>query len=229
MFNSILNPNNAFFRGCAKLFDLVVLSILWALLCVPLVSAGPATVALYYTVVKCVRRGEPDPYRNFFACFKQNFKTGALAGLVALALGVFGIFAYNALGIMSAAGVRAAFALYIAYTLLLIVLLGVVALMFPLLSRFTLRFSELFSRSFILAVRHLPSTLVVALLVLQLGIFTARYLYPLLFVPGLCALLSSLFFERIFLKYTPDEESSAHDTSAAPTDGEESTTPWYLK
>lgn len=229
MFNSIFNPNNAFFRGCAKLFDLVVLSILWALLCVPLVTAGAATAALYYTVVKCVRRGEPDPYRNFLACFKQNFKTGAITGLVALALGVFGIFAYNALGVMATAGVRTAFVLYIAYTLLLILLLGVVVFMFPLLSRFTLSFSELVSRGFILALRHLPSTVVVALLVFELASFTARYVYPLLIVPGLCALLASLFFERIFLKYTPDAQTAEAAPGEETVADEEISTPWYLK
>lgn len=221
MLNSIFNPNNTFFRGCAKLFDLVVLSILWAMLCVPVVTAGPATAALYYAVVKCVRRGEPEACRNFFACFKQNFKTGALTGALVLLLGVFGIWAYGALEIMAEAGVEAAFVVYVAYSLLLLVLLGVAVFLFPLLSRFTLRFSELFVRGFMMALRHLPSTLVVAMLVFEVSSFTVRYLYPLLIAPGLCALLASLFFERIFIKYTPEEEA-AQDDEDAPRQ-------WYLK
>lgn len=222
MWNSIFNPNNALFRGCAKLFDLVVLSILWALLCLPVVTAGPATVALYYVVVKCIRRGEPDPYRNFFVCFKQNFKTAALTGVVVILLGLFGLFAYSALEIMAGAGVKAAFVVYIAYTLLLLVLLGVAAFLFPLLSRFNLRFSEVLIKGFVLGLRHLPSTLVVALLLYQAGAFTVRYLYPLLIAPALCALLASLFFERIFIKYTPDDEQPARDD-------DEPQKPWYLK
>lgn len=222
MWNNIFNPDNAFFRGCAKLFDLVVLSILWALLCLPVVTAGPATVALYHTVVKCIRRGEPDPYRNFFSSLKQNFKTAALAGVVVILLGVFGLFSCNVLGIMAEAGVEAAFVVYIAYTLLLLVLLGVAAFLFPLLSRFTLRFSEVFVKGFVLGLRHLPSTLVVALLIYQVGAFTVRYWYPLLVAPALCALLASLFFERIFLKYTPDDEQPARND-------DEPQKPWYLK
>lgn len=222
MWNNIFNPDNAFFRGCAKLFDLVVLSILWALLCLPVVTAGPATVALYYTVVKCIRRGEPDPYRNFFSSLKQNFKTAALTGVVVILLGLFGLFAYSALEIMAGAGVKAAFVGYIAYTLLLLVLLGVAAFLFPLLSRFNLRFSEVLIKGFVLGLRHLPSTLVVALLIYQVGAFTVRYWYPLLVAPALCALLASLFFERIFLKYTPDDEQPARND-------DEPQKPWYLK
>ena len=51
MFQRIFNPNNLFFQGCSKIFDLVVLSALWLALCLPVVTIGPATAALYYTVV----------------------------------------------------------------------------------------------------------------------------------------------------------------------------------
>ena len=42
--------------------DIVGLSILWTFLCLPIVTAGPATAALYYTVVKCLRRRDSGAF-----------------------------------------------------------------------------------------------------------------------------------------------------------------------
>ena len=46
MFGRIFNPENAFFRTADKLADLVMLSLMWALCSIPLVTLGPATAAL---------------------------------------------------------------------------------------------------------------------------------------------------------------------------------------
>ena len=58
MFGRIFNPENAFFRTADKLADLVMLSLMWALCSIPLVTLGPATAALYDAAVKILRRGE---------------------------------------------------------------------------------------------------------------------------------------------------------------------------
>ena len=52
MFGRIFNPENAFFRTADKLADLVMLSLMWALCSIPLVTLGPATAALYDAAVK---------------------------------------------------------------------------------------------------------------------------------------------------------------------------------
>ena len=83
-----LQPEQSVFPGCSKIFDLVVLSALWLALCLPVVTIGPATAALYYTVVKCIRRGEAEPLQNFFRSFRGHFKVGAVSGVIAAAVGV---------------------------------------------------------------------------------------------------------------------------------------------
>lgn len=222
LLNELFHPENFIFRWCAKLFDLVVLSILWAMLCVPVVTIGPATAALYYAVVKCVRRGEDDTYRNFFTSFRQNFKVGSVAGLIAVGLGLFFLWNTISLGVMAEGGDRTALALSIAYRLLLWVVLGAAAFLFPVLSRFTLGVGGLYLKSLQLALRHLPSALVLSLLLLEMTQLTWRYLFLLLITPGLTALLASLFLERVFKKYTPPEP---------PEDGrdDEVGVAWYLK
>ena len=46
MLEAIFNPENAVFRMINKLLDLMVLSLVWAVCCIPVVTAGAASAAL---------------------------------------------------------------------------------------------------------------------------------------------------------------------------------------
>lgn len=237
MFQRIFNPNNLFFQGCSKIFDLVVLSALWLALCLPVVTIGPATAALYYTVVKCIRRGEAEPYKNFFRSFRDNFKVGAVSGVIAAAVGVVLWLGWMMFNLANPEDAGAAF-MRTVYTVVLVIPLGVAVYLFPALSRFTFGVGGLYAASFKLAFRHLPSTVIMVLLNVEMVNLSLKYMAPLFVTPALTALLTSLFLERIFKKYTPCQEAyqpeeplSAHpsmdDLPAEPDDGEGP--PWYLK
>ena len=80
------NPEKGIWAWLSTLVDVCGLSIFWACLCLPVVTIGPATAALYYTVVKCVRGRENGAFGYFFRSFLQNFKVGLLAGLTVIPL-----------------------------------------------------------------------------------------------------------------------------------------------
>ena len=65
MWKDIFNPENLFFRMLARGVDLIGLSLLWVLLCIPIVTAGSATAAMYYTVVKVFRHGRDDAFTTY--------------------------------------------------------------------------------------------------------------------------------------------------------------------
>ena len=85
MAGGILNPENGFWRTIGKLGDLMMLSIIWLLCSLPLVTLGPACAALYHTVVRCIREHQPNSWSMFFRTFRDNLKVGALTSLVVLA------------------------------------------------------------------------------------------------------------------------------------------------
>lgn len=238
MFQRIFNPDNLFFRSCGKVFDLVVLSALWLFLCLPVVTIGPATAALYYSVVKCIRRGERDPYKNFFRSFRENFKVGAVSGVITVVAIAFLWVGWLILTVSGPGGDVGGF-LRTAYTVALVIPLGVAVYLFPLLSRFTFGVGGLFLNALKLAVRHLPSTAVVVLLNVEMVSLSLKYLVPLFVSPALTALVASLFFERIFKKITPAAAPAAdHEPAPAPAhpsmddvteEPPEEETPWYLK
>lgn len=194
--NSLFNPNNAFFSGIARLVDVVGVSVLWLFCCLPVVTIGPATCALYLTSLRCVRQGEGHTYGRFFRSFRENWKAGVLSTLVCLPFAVLFQLGFPWLIYMAAQGDRIAELCYYLWRVLSVVLLAVPCVLFPILARFQMGMKDLWINSVRFVLAHLPSALVLSLLVQVSAEFSLRYLAPLLFMPVVCALIFSLFLEK---------------------------------
>jgi len=70
------------------LFDLMVLNWFWMLCCIPVITVGPATCAMYSVTLKLVRDEPANVAKDFFRGFRENFKAGLLLGLPAVLLPV---------------------------------------------------------------------------------------------------------------------------------------------
>ena len=82
MFEALFNPENAFMSFINKVIDLVVLSIVFTLCCIPIVTIGTAWAALYYAVVKTVRRHRSYAVREFWHAFKDNLRQGVIVHII---------------------------------------------------------------------------------------------------------------------------------------------------
>ena len=199
MAGGIFDPDNWFYRSTEKLVDLVFLSVFWLACCLPVVTIGPATAALYNAAVRCIRGDERNSWGVFLRTLRSELKVGVLATLAVLPAAVLLVFLrgllYQTVGTVQGA------LLYMAYQVFLLLPLGMVSYLFPVLSRFTFRTGGLLLNSAKLAVAHLPSTAALGLL-LGLAIWVCSFL-PLLAVvlPAVLALVQSLFLERIFRPY----------------------------
>ena len=184
--------------------DVCGLSIVWIFLCLPVVTIGPATAALYYTVVKCVRGRESGAFGYYFRSFLSGFKTGLLATLAVLPAALLLWMGHDVVRWYGTNLGGAAYILYVAYYFALIVPGGVLCWLFPLLGRFEYSLKDLFRTALQLSIAHLPSTVVVVLLTAQTAVFCLERWWPVLFMPSVVMLLVSLFTERIFAKYAPE-------------------------
>lgn len=184
--------------------DVCGLSIVWIFLCLPVVTIGPATAALYYTVVKCVRGRESGAFGYYFRSFLSGFKTGLLATLAVLPAALLLWMGHDVVRWYGTNLGGAAYILYVAYYFALIVPGGVLCWLFPLLGRFEYSLKDLFRTALQLSIAHLPSTVVVVLLTAQTAVFCLERWWPVLFMPSVAMLLVSLFTERIFAKYAPE-------------------------
>ena len=80
------NVDNKFFQGLGKIIDVICLSAFWFFLCIPIVTAGAATTALYYTVNKVIRNNRSYIGREFWHAFKTNFRQSTIVWLILLLL-----------------------------------------------------------------------------------------------------------------------------------------------
>ena len=215
--NKVFSPDNLLWTIVSRGVDIVGLSLLWAFLSMGIVTIGPATAALYYTVVKCFRQKEKRTFRIYWDSFRACLKKGIFATLICIPVAVVLAFGYS---VMKANwGSTAGAVMFVAYDFALVIPIGIVCWLFPLMGRFESSLKDAFRTAASLAFRHLPSTVIITLLTVEVGIFLAKYWWPVFFAPALCELLVSLFLERIFPKYlSEDEIKQMNLTSETPTE-----------
>lgn len=203
---SLFDYDNPIISGINKVVDMILLSIIYGFLCIPIITIGPATTALYYAVVKNIRRERSYPFREFFKSFKSNFKQGFLVNLIFIA--VYLILYIDIQYAKTMAGTIGTVLSGI-FVGLFILAIAINVYVFPYLSRFEVTIKQLLKNSFFLSVRHLPSTIAI-MIILGVGLFIVWILRLTLFlIPSIIFLLQSLLIERIFKKYMPEKTDEA--------------------
>ncbi len=205
MARRFFNPESGVWKPLGFFGDLVILSLLWCLCSVPLVTLGPATAALYDTVVHSMRRKEAPPFYRFFDTFRRELKEGVLLTLLlaGVALGL-GLLAYGFFRLFPAIGERGAI-VSLAELLLIFLYLAVASWVFPTLSRFTMGVGALCSACVRLAPGYAPRSAAMALMQMLAIAASLRFVVPVMFAPALLAWLSSFLLEPVFARYeTPD-------------------------
>jgi len=99
----LFNPDSPLMRFLSRVADMMLLNILWLLCCVPIVTAGAATTAMYHVTLKLAAGEEEGILKTFWRGLKTNFAPATKVFLllllpllfvigdgVLLLLGVFG-------------------------------------------------------------------------------------------------------------------------------------------
>ncbi len=76
-----------------KMTDLILLNLLWMITCLPIVTIGAATTAMYYTNIISIRQGDGYVVKRYFKSFRDNFKQATILWLLILLVG--GIMAFD--------------------------------------------------------------------------------------------------------------------------------------
>jgi uncharacterized membrane protein YesL len=191
----------------SKIGDFCALSVLWILLCLPIVTFIPASIALFDSVAHCLHGSEDGPVQRFFCTLKAELGRGILLSLVWLSVGFGLVFGFNILFQMSQENqALGPYALVYLFTALIPV--SILAWVIPVQSRFEHSFFGLFRSSAVYAIAHLPTTimLLVILIVTVLAIWTLPVLA--LMLPAIAVTIQCWFIERVFQKYIPQEDKN---------------------
>lgn len=210
--SNLLNMDNAFFTIMGKVWDMILLSIIWVLCSMTIVLIGPATTAMYYSVVKVIRRERGYVTREFFHSFKDNIKLGIITTIIFVILSYVMYIDFTYSKVMLDEGKSYGSLLIAGFIAITTVLVFILIFIFPILSRFTLNLKGLFKTAFIIAMKHFPTTFLLAIIIAVFAL--AVYLiYPAIFIaPALCCLVCSFLIERVFKKYMPKPEGTEEET-----------------
>lgn len=213
--NSFFSNNNFIFRYSNYILDMAALSILWLFLSLPVVTAGGATAALYYTVSRHTRKGHVLPYHHYLRSFKENVKIGIPCSLLTTA--ALGLLWVGLTMMRSLASYDGQYmVIYAMYYFACFLPLGVICYAFPLLGRFTFGVKDLICTAFQLSICHLPTTILLVVLVVLTACVCLSLYWTVLFLPAITAVVMSLFLERIFKQYAPEDPSSADPLEEEP-------------
>jgi uncharacterized membrane protein YesL len=219
---NLFNLDNGFFTFLSKICDIIFISFIWLITCIPIVTIGPASTALYYATVKVIRRDRGYLFREYVRSLKLNFKRALIIGLILTVL--FAVMAIDLRWARITSDKTGNFGailhgVFIATT---IVLSCISIYIFPLLSRFDMTVKQLFKASAFMALRHFPSTIAMAV-IMAIGALAVYILWITIFiVPTIVVFLNSFFMERILKKYMPKSDEATDEEHPAKDE-------WYME
>lgn len=207
MFRKFLNPDNGLMITMTQITDCIFLSLFWLIGCIPVVTMGASFAALYDATYRGFRQGDKHCWGRFGQVYKDNWK-GSIAPTVVFLAGIATLGkAMIALWNSAVAG-NISWMLFSGTAFAGVLVLGILSLLFPVLSRFENSFGGLLKNTVFLALANLPRTLALGILNAAAGLACAFYILPLFFLPSLAALIGSVLIEPMFKPYMISEDAA---------------------
>ncbi len=206
----LFNLDSGLMRSLSKFTDCICLSLMYFVSCIPIITIGAASTALYYTAHKVLRHDRGYLFRDYLSAFRNNFKqvtpvwvaAGIIGGVAVADFYISSFYAktvtyFSALSVIAFMGMAIWFA-WVSY-------------LFPYMARFENTRRQSMKNAILMAIAHLPMTflLLVMTVIILFVVFFAPFL---LFVfPAVYAWLQSYILERVFRKYMTEEDRAKEE------------------
>lgn len=197
--NFLFNPENKFWNFVAKLTDVAVMSILWLICSLPIITIGASTASFYSFTMELVSDTEGKVVQSFFAGFKRCFKKATLIWLAQLAGSAF--LAYDLWACWQYFTLTGSIVSLVCLSVsacVAIVFVSLFLYIYPILAVYDFNLKKLFTDSAIMAIANLHVT--VTLFVLIAAALAAFYYISGLFFfwIGYYIFFASYFITGIF-------------------------------
>lgn len=219
--SNLIDPDRPLMAFITKMAYSAYLNILWLICCLPIVTIGASTTALFYVTLKMAEDRDDGLTGMFFRAFRQNFLPATKLWLVLLGAGAFlAMDGYIVWHIWS----QSIFWTLVAALLIVAAIVYAVVLLyaFPLLARFENTTFGILKTALLVGLRYLVCTLLMAGIYFLMGwvvvnLFTPAFLLGF----GCCAMLCSFLLVNILhaIGGDPDAALAAQDAESK-EDGE---------
>lgn len=201
------NINASVFSFLSRIADLMILNVLWLIGCIPIITIGASTAALYECTIKLRNDGSLSVFKDFLQAFRANIKKATVLVLVvfaAIALLVGDIYILFLLGLASSVAGK----IFAVVVIMLIV--PALSYIFPLQAQFENTVFHTLKNAWIFATLNLPTSLMITFLnLLPIAIFVLSPTYFarccvafLTFGFSGIAYINTFLLQRVFAKYS---------------------------
>ncbi len=207
---TLFSPDSKLMQSLSRLFDLAVLNCVFLLTCIPVITIGAASAAMYTVCFRMGTEAEAGVVKPYFRAFRDNFRQGTILWLISLAffaVGLFDFFLFYQ---------REGMTRYLYLPVAILLVLGVLAFgyLFPLVSRFENRVWGTVKNALLMSVAYLPRSIAIAVLnLLPLGLLLFNtYLFVrlgflwLFCYYGCAAYLNTRLLEKVFAPFLNQTE-----------------------
>lgn len=203
MFRRLFSPDSDLMIVMTWITDAIFLSLFWIIGCVPVITVGASTAALYDASFRAFRHKNKHSWQRFFHTFKNSFKGGILPGIFVLVMLLLG--GWVLVKLWNQAVTDGAWLMLAVGAVIGVVLLGILSVVLPMVSRFENGSLGTIRNAFAIAMANLPRTCLLGLLQAVTIYACVRFVIPILVLPSLAAVLSSFLIEPMFKPYLPED------------------------
>lgn len=194
MIERIFDTDNGFWQTVGRVGDLILLTLLTFVCCIPVITAGASLCAMHYVCFKMMENDNSSTIKYFFHSFRQNLAQGAVMTLIMGAVGFLlwydGWFLRQISGTPLGSGILF-FAGWALYIYLLFVYVVLFLYLFPLQARFYNPLAVTFKNAVIAGFKNLPKTVMMLIgdgCVFLIIVLCFVYFPQIAFLPPLIAL-----------------------------------------
>lgn len=163
MNGGFFDMDKPFWRWMGKIPEIVILSLLWYLCCIPIITIIPASCALFDAVSRNLMMDDKGCYKRFFRSFVRELKQGIpltiIWGFMAF-VAIYGMRVLNAV-----AATNPTFGIFsIVYTIMIILTVGYLGWLVPLQSRYNHKIFALHTNTLRFFLGRLPGSIFMILI-----------------------------------------------------------------
>ena len=216
----LFNPDSRIMIFLSRVADLVILNILWLVCCIPVVTIGASTTAMYHVIRHWQKDSVSSIMRDFFQSFKEDFKQATPVYLILLIPTVAVVM--NAMLIFNPENSAAVPSyLLVIWFISALILLFISSFVYPVMAFFADTLFKTLRNAMVLALANLPRTILISvlnllpviLLFVNLSFFLQSSIFWLLIGGALVAYLNMSILKPVFKKLVPSEfEDTVPDT-----------------
>ena len=207
----IFSVEGKVFTVTSKMVDMVVITLMWILGCIPIITIFTSTSSLYHTTVKCIRYDRGKAYEEFIDAYKKNLRQGIsltiLYGLIGMIIGWLDYKVF----FLSQSRTSIVFILAVGMLMLTVLYLLNVLWIVPVFSRFSNTLGNILKLNYVISTRYLIRSIPMMAVIVTAVIMMQASIPLVIIFPSLAMLINSYISEPGLHKYMPKQEEDNGD------------------